>query len=97
MDWALESGYSEGLTIERVNVNGNYCPENCTWIKNHMQATNTRKVVRITFQQMTRTLVEWEMHTGIKHNTIKNRLRCGWSVYRALTEKPVVGKNQFSL
>lgn len=46
MVWALHSGYRDGLTIERQNVNGNYEPTNCTWISNELQAlnrTNTRR------------------------------------------------------
>ena len=39
-DWALKNGYEEGLTIERVDVNGNYCPENCKWISFAKQARN---------------------------------------------------------
>lgn len=43
--WALRHGYTEGLSIERVNVNGNYCPENCTWIPLSEQGKNTRRTL----------------------------------------------------
>ena len=43
--WALQSGYAEGLTIERVNVNGDYCPENCKWITRAEQMKNTTRTL----------------------------------------------------
>lgn len=45
-DWALANGYKDYLTIERKNVNGNYCPSNCTWILNEEQAYNRRDTIR---------------------------------------------------
>lgn len=45
-DWALSNGYKEDLTIERINVNGNYCPENCTWISIEDQQRNRRNNVK---------------------------------------------------
>lgn len=43
--WAVSNGYSEGLTIERINVNGNYEPQNCTWIPKSEQAKNTTRTL----------------------------------------------------
>ena len=44
-NWAFSHGYAEGLTIERVNVHGNYCPENCTWIPLAEQMKNTTRTL----------------------------------------------------
>lgn len=44
-EWALNNGYTDMLTIERVNYNGNYCPKNCTWIPMNQQGLNRRGLV----------------------------------------------------
>lgn len=83
--WAMSTGYTEGVsTIERIDVDGNYCPGNCTWIVNERQALNTRKVIFLTAKGKTQSLSEWAVELGIRPNTIKTRLRLGWLVDDAL-------------
>ena len=50
-DWAINNGYEEGLTIERINVNGNYEPSNCTWIARNLQSRNTTRNHYITIDK----------------------------------------------
>ena len=89
--WAFSSGYNEKLTIDRINNNGNYCPENCRWVNNKIQANNKRNNVRLTYSNKTQTIAQWADELGMKYNTLDERLRKGWSVERALTT-PVMCK-----
>lgn len=60
-DWAMTHGYKKGLTIERINVNGNYCPENCTWITPTEQGYNKRNTRKIYFKGIGKTASEWSL------------------------------------
>lgn len=57
--WALANGYSDELSIDRINVNGDYCPENCRWATIVEQANNKRNNVFLTENGKTQTLAEW--------------------------------------
>ena len=72
-DWALANGYQENLTIDRIDVNGNYCPENCRWVSMKVQMNNTRANRRITLNGETKTMAEWSESTGLSYETIRNR------------------------
>ena len=85
-DWALANGYQEGLTIDRINVNGGYEPENCRWITMEQQQRNRTNSRFLTFNGETHTLAEWAEITGIRWGTIKARLNSGWTTERTLTE-----------
>lgn len=65
-DWAFDNGYKEGLSIERVNVNGNYEPSNCTWIPKNKQSLNKRSSIFITIDGIKRNMCEVVKEFGIK-------------------------------
>lgn len=83
--WAFSSGYSEGLTIERVDNNKNYSPDNCSWILNECQALNTRRLRFITVGSVTAPVSEWARKNNIGSRTIISRLNRGWSDERSVT------------
>lgn len=85
-DWAMKAGYSNTLTIDRADVDGDYCPNNCRWATNREQQNNKHNNHRLTWNGETRTVTEWSEVVGIKKTTIKERLNAGWSVEKALTE-----------
>lgn len=90
MEWAESNGYQDarrGLyTLDRINVNGNYTPDNCRWIPQSEQARNTRTTKRYRLLETTHTLSEWSEIVGISHGTLWARIHnYGWTVEKALT------------
>lgn len=84
--WAVNAGYQDNLTIDRIDVNGNYEPSNCRWVDVFTQANNTTRNVYLTFDGETHTISEWARLTGNSVSTLNSRFRYGWTVKRALTE-----------
>lgn len=73
-DWALCNGYSDDLTIDRIDNNAGYSPYNCRWADRVQQANNTRSNRLLTYNGRTMTLSEWSRELGIFKSTIYRRL-----------------------
>ena len=80
LKWSLENGYEEHLSIDRIDVNGNYEPTNCRWITLQAQNRNRRTCVYITYKGETHILTEWAEILGIKRSTLSKRYHNGMSV-----------------
>jgi hypothetical protein len=83
--WAENSGYIQGLRIDRIDNDGPYSPENCRWTTNAENQRNKRNNHFITYKGKTQCLAAWSRDTGIPVTTIDSRLRRGCSVEEALS------------
>lgn len=76
-NWALSNGYSDNKELDRINVNGNYSPDNCRWISHLEQCSNRRANVFVTIEDETHTLSEWARKVNIDPRTIQGRYQKG--------------------
>lgn len=83
-DWAMGNGYTDDLTIDRIDNDGNYCPENCRWVDRVTQNRNQRNSRWFTYKGETKHLFDWADEFGINRNTLVGRLHRGWSIEKAL-------------
>lgn len=86
--WAHNNGYDKELTLDRIDTNGDYCPENCRWATTLQQQNNRRSHVRLTVWGETKNLAEWsrDSRCKCKFGTLESRIRnFGWDVERAIS------------
>ena len=92
-NWAYENGYDESLSIDRIDNNKGYSPENCRWVDSKTQGNNRRTNHCVTIDGVTKTIMQWSEEYGIKYDTIQRRIRDGWSEQDAIT-KPIIPLNE---
>jgi len=85
-DWALISGYSDNLSIDRINNNKGYCPSNCRWTTQSEQANNRTKTIKYKGESATKA----SKRLGGSGDTVCNRIRSGWPIKKAFTTPIVV-------
>lgn len=73
-NWAMKNGYKDSLSIDRINVNGNYEPNNCRWVDAKTQQRNRRNNHLITYKNETHCISEWAEMFGIKTSLLHQRL-----------------------
>lgn len=84
-NWALANGYNDDLTIDRIDVNGGYKPNNCRWITIQEQAKNRRSNHYITHNGKTQNISDWSKELGINRTTLTRKLKKGMSI-KQITE-----------
>jgi hypothetical protein len=87
--WAYSHGYAvnKGLTIEREDNDGNYCPENCLWVSRIEQLRNRRNNIRLTIFGETKLQKDWanDIRCKTSYTTFRRRIKQGWNAEKALT------------
>lgn len=88
-DWSISNGYKKGLQIDRINVNGNYEPNNCRWVSNYTNANNKRNNINFTYNGKTMTLKEWCRYLNVSYKTCTTRYYRGHSIEECLNLIPL--------
>ena len=74
-NWAMNNGYKDNLSIDRIDTNGNYCPENCRWVDMKVQNNNRRNNIKVEYKGKTYSIIELSELLGIKYRTLVARLK----------------------
>lgn len=86
MNWAFANGYTDELTLDRIDNSGDYCPENCRWVTKAEQSRNRDTSHFVTINGVTKTFKEWCVENKVHPATAYTRIRdYGWNIERALT------------
>lgn len=92
-DWAYTNGYSDNLTIDRIDNNGDYCPENCRWTDYLTQSNNKRNNRVFEHNGETKTLSEWCKTLNLPYKRIYFRIANGWTFEEAISQKKYVNNH----
>ena len=88
-DWSLSSGWKQGLTLDRIDPNGNYEPSNCRWVTQAVQNMNKRNSLpEFELRGEKKRLQDWADEYGMCYSTVFSRIKRGWDLERALTTPP---------
>lgn len=92
-EWVKATRFDDSLTIERIDPNGDYCPENCTWANMTEQANNKRNNDFYTHNGETKSLTQWCYSLGLDYWLVRNRIKkLGWAFERAISEPIHINK-----
>lgn len=97
-NFLADMGHPEpSMSIDRIDPNGDYCPENCRWATRAQQQSNRRNNHFIEFNGKRQTAMEWANELGMAHQTIYGRIELGWTAEKILCPEKQTNKNGLSL
>ena len=86
-NWSMANGYANDLTIDRIDVNGNYEPSNCRWVNMAVQQNNRSNNRILEYKGQKKTITEWAKYCGLSYRNLYYRLNNGYTIEEAI-EKP---------
>ena len=86
-NWSMANGYANDLTIDRIDVNGNYEPSNCRWVNMEVQQNNRSNNRILEYKGQKKTITEWAKYCGLSYRNLYYRLNNGYTIEEAI-EKP---------
>lgn len=92
--WAYNNGYTESLTIDRINNDGNYEPNNCRWSNIIEQANNRSNNHYIEYNGIKRTLKQWSEELNIPYSCLRTRIRKNIPLEKAFSQKSLRTNNK---
>lgn len=84
-NWAIKNGYNDTLTLDRINYNRNYCPENCRWATPKEQANNKRSNLILNYNNESHNVTQWAEKLNIPRHLIYQRIYAGWKTNEVLS------------
>lgn len=84
-NWSFNNGYRDGLSLDRIDNNKGYYPENCRWVNQTIQNRNKENNIWLTHEGRTKLLIDWSKELGIEPNILHDRIRAGWTIKEVLT------------
>lgn len=86
--WAYNNGYNDTLTIDRIDNDGDYTPENCRWVTKVVQDNNKRTNVILEYNGESHTLMEWSKILNVSYSMLQSRYKYGWTA-KEIFETPI--------